>query len=318
MKGGKNRSETCEVGGSVEQMIRFEVDRYRRDKGIEYVIGVDEAGRGPLAGPVVAASCCFKGDPFESMNIAEIRDSKLITSEEEREMIYEKLMKHPNCIWGVSVQSNEVIDQVNILQATMLAMHAATSDLLSKHKQVSQSDKVMVLVDGNRVPENMPCASESVVKGDSLAYSISAASVIAKVTRDRIMNDLHKQYPAYGFDSHKGYPSPSHRMILSQVGPCPEHRVSYRPVREAAEKHGDKVLLDRARAVDARKEKVKKDTSSSPKSKGRKGGGIKALTPVKAVRASPKSPPNGGGKRALFNNPKSPPQVTRSMRCAIL
>lgn len=270
------KSSESKVSSSSSTLIKFEIDRFRAHGLL--TVGVDEAGRGPLAGPVVAAAACFLGDPKVSMDDPSIRDSKMITSEEERERIFERLLKHPQFVWGVSVQSNDVIDEINILQATMKGMKEATKDLLQKGADRGiQASKVMALIDGNRVPEGMPCEAQSVISGDSLAYSISAASVIAKVTRDRLMHQLHEKYPIYGFDQHKGYPSPSHRATLWQVGPCPEHRVSYRPVREAAEKHNYTELLSRVKV---------KETMSPGKSSPKKAR--KATTPKKTVRASPK------------------------------
>lgn len=300
------KEEKCKDSSGA--LIKYEVLRFRA-KGYEHTIGVDEAGRGPLAGPVVAAACSFLGDPESVMDIEEIRDSKMITQEEERERIFERLMNHPHVVWGVSVQSNKVIDDINILQATMKGMREATEDLLSKGSKIEPAkDKVIALIDGNRVPEGMPCEAQSVISGDSLAYSISAASVIAKVTRDRLMNQLHDKYPVYGFAQHKGYPSPSHRATLSQVGPCPDHRVSYRPVREAAEKHSNAVSAELLSRV---KVKETKSPSKSPSKKGKK-----AVTPVKASRASPKavlrSPVRTERRLDLDSTPP------RGARCAIL
>ena len=140
----KNSQKDTETRGNAE-LIHFEAERFRSNS-VDYIIGVDEAGRGPLAGPVVAASCCFVGDPKESMNISEIRDSKLITDEKEREIIYEKIINHPKCLWDVSIQSNIVIDEINILQATMKAMHSATSELLHKHSHMLKGKKILALI----------------------------------------------------------------------------------------------------------------------------------------------------------------------------
>jgi ribonuclease HII len=274
-----------------------------------------------LAGPVVAAAGCFVGDPQETMTLEQIRDSKLITNEAEREEIYEKLVKHPNFIWSASAQSNLIIDDINILQATMKAMREATEGVVSLlPKNSNNNKKMMALIDGNRVPENMPVEATPIISGDSLMYSIAAASVIAKVTRDRLCQGLHNKFPQYGFDQHKGYPSPAHRAILSQIGPCPEHRVSYRPVREAAEKHGVLDMLARVKL------KAVKEPASPKKTK--KGtGAAKVVTPVKAARsvakakqAPPLSPSSGSMMKkrgstaaaAAVTPPATPP------RCAIL
>jgi ribonuclease HII len=301
-----------------QAIIKNESDRFR-SKGYDYCIGVDEAGRGPLAGPVVAAAGCFVGDPQETMTLEQIRDSKLITNEAEREEIYEKLVKHPNFIWSASAQSNLIIDDINILQATMKAMREATEGVVSQLPKNSNNNKKMIaLIDGNRVPENMPVEATPIISGDSLMYSIAAASIIAKVTRDRLCQSLHNKYPQYGFDQHKGYPSPAHRAILSQIGPCPEHRVSYRPVREAAEKHGVLDMLARVKL------KAVKEPASPKKTKKGAGAATKVVTPVKAARsvakakqAPPVSPSSSvtrsGRSTVAAVSPPSTPQ-----RCAIL
>ena len=212
--------------------------------GVQYIMGVDEAGRGPLAGPVVAAACILEPD----VDIAGIQDSKA-TTEKQREQVYEQLVAHPGVYWAASVIDNTTIDDINILQATMLGMRSSAQQVLAKYPHLSIAcgsesgsiPKIQCLIDGNKVPQDMPTAlyrSESVVKGDAKCYSIAAASIIAKVTRDRIMLALHERYPEYNFKQHKGYPVSSHRAVLQEIGPCEEHRFSYSPVKIAADKHG--------------------------------------------------------------------------------
>ena len=193
----------------------------------DHVIGVDEAGRGPLAGPVVAAACFIpKGTELEG-----IVDSKLVTKEETRERLYEQLISHPNVRWGVCIVDHATIDRINILQATMQAMRNATIDLLSKeHPDLEKT--CLALIDGNRVPENMPVEATSVIKGDGCIFSIAAASLIAKVTRDRIMLDADKKYPEYNFAKHKGYGTKEHMAAITTHGPCPIHRLTFRPIRK--------------------------------------------------------------------------------------
>lgn len=201
----------------------------------KYVIGIDEAGRGPLAGPVVAAACYVP----EEVVLQGIIDSKA-TKEEDRENSYEEIVANTSILWGVSVVSNTEIDEINILQASLKAMRLATNELLDKAKAVNSDfnlSSYYALVDGNKIPSDMKVACEYVIKGDSLIYSIAAASIIAKVTRDRIMTDLSKIYPAYRLDKHKGYPTAEHRKILQELGPTPIHRLSYGPVKVAAERH---------------------------------------------------------------------------------
>ena len=180
------------------------------------VAGVDEAGRGPLAGPVVAAAVILD----DLQPIRGLADSKALTAL-RRERLHDEIRARALCC-SVAQASVEEIDRLNILQATMLAMRRAVDGLrLTPHR---------VVVDGNRVPVlRMPVAA--VVKGDAKVAAISAASILAKVTRDRLCDDLHQRFPHYGFDGHKGYPTPAHLAALREHGPCPEHRRSYAPVR---------------------------------------------------------------------------------------
>jgi ribonuclease HII len=183
--------------------------------------GVDEAGRGPLAGPVVAAAVILD----ELKPIRGLGDSKVL-SERRREALYDEIRAKALCC-AIAEASAEEIDRLNILQATLLAMRRAVEALrLLPHR---------VVVDGNRVPTlKMPVAA--VVKGDALVPAISAASILAKVHRDRLCLALHAQHPEYGFDGHKGYPTAAHLAALQQHGPCAAHRRSYAPVRAALER----------------------------------------------------------------------------------
>eukprot|EP01031_Cornospumella_fuschlensis_P037156 gene37156-45098_t len=195
-----------------------------------YVIGMDEAGRGPLAGPVVCAACFI---PFDADNIPGIADSKLLT-EPEREFLFEKLTTHPQVKYATSVVSHTEIDEINILQASLQGMARATNSLLAQLSLTQNSPSVVGLVDGNKMPP-LTIPAKTVVQGDRKIYSIAAASIIAKVTRDRIMVDLDRQYPQYELALHKGYPTPRHFALLSQWGASDIHRRSYAPVRKAIE-----------------------------------------------------------------------------------
>lgn len=200
-----------------KQFLLTALETKARRQGYRRIAGVDEAGRGPLAGPVVAAACILP----EGLEIPGINDSKKLSAE-ARDFLYEKIQQDPSILSGVGVVEALMIDQVNILQATFLAMAAAVAKLSE------QPD--YVLVDGNQLPPlEMPCVG--VVKGDTLSQSIMAASILAKVTRDRIMRNLHQKWPLYGFARHKGYPTPQHLDLLKRLGPCPEHRLSYQPVK---------------------------------------------------------------------------------------
>ncbi|MCC5812372.1 MAG: ribonuclease HII [Ectothiorhodospiraceae bacterium] len=183
------------------------------------VAGVDEAGRGPLAGPVVAAAVILDlADPIPGLN-----DSKKLTPK-RRDALYLEIRQRA-LAWAIAPCSAADIDQHNIFQATMLAMRQAVVALpVAAH---------MVLVDGNQVPVGLPAEGRAIVGGDGLEPAIGAASILAKVYRDRCMAELDLVFPAYGFARHKGYPTPQHLRALAEHGPCPEHRRSFAPVREA-------------------------------------------------------------------------------------
>jgi ribonuclease HII len=189
-----------------------------------WVCGVDEAGRGPLVGSVVAGAVVL--DPNNP--IAGLKDSKKLTPA-RREFLYEQIMEKAKA-WGVGEASPAEIDDINILQATMLAMRRAIEDL--SNRLGAWPDKA--LIDGNRCPE-LPISAEAIVKGDTKEPAISAASIIAKVTRDRQMQELDMRHPQYGFAQHMGYPTEAHFAALKQFGICEEHRRSFSPVRKVLE-----------------------------------------------------------------------------------
>lgn len=183
------------------------------------ICGIDEAGRGPWAGPVVAAAVILpaKGRPKG------LADSKLLSAEARDELA---AAIRACAIVGVGVAEPDEIDQINILQATYMAMRRAVAAL-------SQAP-VAALIDGNSAPPDLPCPVETIIDGDAYVASISAASIIAKVERDRMMGALCAQFPGYGFSKHKGYGTPEHQKALAELGPCAIHRRSFKPVRLAA------------------------------------------------------------------------------------
>ena len=189
-----------------------------------WVCGVDEAGRGPLVGAVVAGAVVL--DPAQA--IQGLKDSKKLTPA-RREYLYEQIMQKAKA-WGIGEASPQEIDEINILQATMLAMRRAIEDLSTRLGR--RPDKA--LIDGNRCPE-LPIRAEAIVKGDAKEPAISAASILAKVTRDRQMQILHERHPQYGFAQHMGYPTEAHFAALKQYGACAEHRRSFSPVRKVLE-----------------------------------------------------------------------------------
>ncbi|WP_426664764.1 ribonuclease HII [Rhodanobacter aciditrophus] len=180
--------------------------------------GVDEAGRGPLAGPVVVAAVIL--DPARP--IAGLDDSKKL-SEKRREALYPQIAERALAHCVVIVEAQE-IDRLNILQATMVGMRRAVAGLAPAAHEA--------LVDGNRLPRELPCPGRAIVGGDALEPAISAASILAKVTRDRLMVALDAVHPGYGFAVHKGYPTPAHLAALQRLGPCTQHRRSFAPVRQ--------------------------------------------------------------------------------------
>lgn len=186
-----------------------------------WICGVDEAGRGPLVGSVVAGAVVL--DPNQP--IMGLRDSKKL-SPARREQLYAEIMQKARA-WGVGQASPGEIDTLNILQATMLAMRRAIEALSERLGEWPSK----ALIDGNRCPI-LPIASEAIIKGDAKEPAISAASIIAKVTRDQQMQALHTQYPQYGFNQHMGYPTEVHMQALKQYGPCEEHRRTFAPVRD--------------------------------------------------------------------------------------
>ena len=189
-----------------------------------WICGVDEAGRGPLVGSVVAGAVVLDPEnPIEGL-----KDSKKLTAA-RREFLYEQIMVKAKA-WGVGEASPTEIDNINILQATMLAMRRAIEDLASRLG--TWPDKA--LIDGNRCPD-LPIAAVAIIKGDTKEPAISAASIVAKVTRDRQMQLLHERHPQYGFAQHMGYPTEAHFAALKEFGVCEEHRRSFSPVRKVLE-----------------------------------------------------------------------------------
>jgi ribonuclease HII len=282
---------------TVEESIRSQ------NPHVQYVLGIDEAGRGPLAGPVVVAAVCMAVD--HPVVVEGVTDSKKITAEAQREILYKQLMESlcihrspsnsvgppspSEILWAIAVIDAETIDKINILQATLLGMELVASAIMeqaieypmveytagsdfthqsgcvvvvgrsnppeekpqhsgSKINETSTAtesassdsstttsptpSKFYALIDGNRLPKNMPCPAKAMIKGDSREYCIAAASILAKVTRDRIMHRYHSQYPEYNFAQHKGYPTAAHVQAIRAHGPSPIHRMSFAPLKK--------------------------------------------------------------------------------------
>jgi ribonuclease HII len=199
-------------------LCSLEHENSLRARGFSLIAGIDEAGRGPLAGPVVAAAVVLPSDYHHDV----LRDSKQLTPL-QRERLFEELIGRADVFWAVSVVTHRDVDKLNILRATHKAMRAAAAQLASVPDHV--------LIDGLPV-RPFPIQQTALVDGDTLSFSIAAASVIAKVTRDRLMLDFDREFPDYGFAQHKGYATEMHLERLRQHGPCPIHRRTFLPVQQ--------------------------------------------------------------------------------------
>ncbi len=187
------------------------------------ICGTDEAGRGPIAGPLTVASVILKPDSFNP----ELNDSKKLT-EQKREKLYDWVIEN-SIDYKIIVVSPEEIDRLNILNATLYGMKKSIETLEIKPD--------ICLIDGNKLPQGLPFNAVSVVKGDSMYACIAAASILAKVYRDRLMFELHKKYPQYAFDKHKGYPTKKHLDLINKHGVCDIYRFSYKPVKNLNQKN---------------------------------------------------------------------------------
>lgn len=189
-------------------------------RGAQRIAGVDEAGRGPLAGPVVVAAVVL-GPGRTPVN--GLDDSKQLSAE-RREALYARIVERA-LAWSVVYVEVDEIDRINIFQATMAGMRRAVEAVAHAAE--------LARIDGNALPRGLPCPAEALIGGDARDRAIMAASILAKVSRDRHMRELHAQWPQYGFDEHKGYGTPAHLAALAAHGPCPQHRRSFAPVRAA-------------------------------------------------------------------------------------
>ena len=198
-------------------MDLFEFETKANHQGFKNIAGIDEAGRGPLAGPVVAAAVIFPSQ----VNIPGLNDSKKLSTKKRAELFPK--IQEISVSYGVAVVCQKVIDKINILQAARLAMKQAVETL--------KINPGLLLIDGNQKIDST-LNQWAIVKGDSRSLSIAAASVLAKVTRDRIMDDYHKLYPQYEFNRHKGYGTKLHRNLIQEHGPCPIHRNTFKGVSE--------------------------------------------------------------------------------------
>jgi ribonuclease HII len=212
------------------------------DQGLQFVVGIDEVGRGPLAGPVVAGAVIVQPHVIEEVQYLPeynlVRDSKTLSAR-QREKAYDFVTK--NFEWGIGMSGEKTIDRANILQAAFLAMKKAISDL----KRKTNSAPHIVLLDGRSPIPNFSVRQENIVNGDRHIFSISAASIVAKVTRDRMMLALHKKFPEYNFAKHKGYGTKMHFEMIGKYGLCDIHRKSFKVRNKYAHYANDRELQNK-------------------------------------------------------------------------
>jgi len=204
----------------------FQVEKRLWKKGYKTIAGLDESGRGSLCGPVIAAAVSII--PNSKFLIPKLRDSKKLTPK-QRDRFYKALTKHPAVKWGTGRVSEKVIDKINIKNAAELAMEKALKNL---EKKIGKKTDFLI-IDGNQL-KNYKLKTKNyklIIKADEKVFSCAVASILAKVTRDRIMKKIHKKYPKYGFEKHKGYPTKLHCQMLKKYGLCKVHRKSFKPVR---------------------------------------------------------------------------------------
>ncbi len=202
----------------------FKREKQLQKKGYKFIAGIDEVGRGPLAGPVVACAAIIKLKvKSEKLKVFDgIRDSKQL-SERQREKFYEILTNNNQIDYGIGIVSEKIIDKINILNASLLAMKKAAENLEIKPD--------FLLIDGRWTLKNYPISQIAIPNGDKNVFSISVASIIAKVYRDRMLINFQKKYPEYGFEKHKGYGTKLHMKALKKYGPCKIHRRSFKPIK---------------------------------------------------------------------------------------
>ncbi len=206
-------------------MPDFSIEQRIANKGYTNIAGVDEVGRGPWAGPVTACAVILPANLSGLDFLIDVNDSKKLTAK-KREYLIKEIQKH--ALIGLGEASVEEIDQINIRNATFLAMERAVAALPSQTNYA--------LIDGNAIPNNLPCPAISVIKGDSVSLSIACASIVAKVSRDKLMTNLHEQFPHFGWNSNAGYGTKAHQKGLAEHGVTPHHRRSFKPIKVLLEK----------------------------------------------------------------------------------
>ena len=199
----------------LNNLKKFEMNLY--NEGYKFICGIDEAGRGPLAGPVSVGAVVMKPDS----KLEWVNDSKKVT-EKRREILYDRIIED-SLAWSVQLIDQKEIDEINILEATKKGLHLALEDIINQLKQKPE----IILVDALREIDTFNIPYQSIIKGDATCYAISCASILAKVTRDRVMKEWDEVYPMYGFEKNKGYGTAAHIQAIKEFGPCPLHRKTF-------------------------------------------------------------------------------------------
>ena len=199
----------------LNNLKKFEMNLY--NEGYKFICGIDEAGRGPLAGPVSVGAVVMKPDS----KLEWVNDSKKVT-EKRREILYDRIIED-SLAWSVQLIDQQEIDEINILEATKKGLHLALEDIINQLKQKPE----IILVDALREIDTFNIPYQSIIKGDATCYAISCASILAKVTRDRVMKEWDEVYPMYGFEKNKGYGTAMHIQAIKEYGPCPLHRKTF-------------------------------------------------------------------------------------------
>jgi len=314
-----NKKRTNEFSeADKKEMIRLKAkEKELSEAGYKCIVGVDEAGRGPLAGPVVVSAAWV---PF-NINIEGITDSKKINEEHEREKLYEIIMGTKEIKYSVAVLDHEVIDEHNILEASLLGMRQCVTSL---HDQLIESGHDGVdyaLCDGNRDPKiEYPehINYEYIIKGDGNVYCIGAASIIAKVTRDRLMAEYDAKYPGYGFLQHKGYPTPSHKALVWSKGPCPIHRKSFKPVKDWYKENKPSIHKKwedlKKKAAEERKKKLSTKKKGENEKKGKNKKAQPSITDFFGGRQKKKeNAKKGKGKKKKVGKKKKKKQIEEDL-----